>query len=97
MDLNDDRKKAFKIFKRFLKEHNVYTVFFKTLRDDNDPNDWFNTYCGHNMNEFFRKCNPAEWTTYCFAWSKQKEGPEFWETLHTLWCSYYLAEACWLI
>jgi len=81
--------KPIKEFYRFLKDNNIFMLYFRTIKDDKDPDNVFFTIYGRDLLCFFKKCPPDSWLNACFTWAKQKEGREFWEQKHNKWFSFF--------
>ena len=80
-----DRIKAYKEFKRFLKNKGVYMPYIRNIRRDDSFRDLYN----RNLVDFFTICPIDNWLTECFIWVEQPEGNDFWLNLHESWRDYY--------
>ena len=81
-------KNEFKIFTRFLKENGIFSAYFREMDRNNDPCSSFCFLYKKNKKDFFSKCNPSDWSDYCFCWVNTRAGNDFWSEVNDLWKSY---------
>jgi hypothetical protein len=84
MYINDETKKeAYKGFNRFLKDKGVFSRYYKILKSN--PDGYFKSFYRSDIKYFLNNCEPSNWLTSCFVWSRQIEGHDFWGELHKEW------------
>ena len=84
-----DERAIIKIFYRFLKEGDVFSLYFKNLYRQR----------GCSLNEklydIVGEC-PEGLINYAFNWSTTPQGHEFWETIHSQWVDIYSRAASYI-
>lgn len=78
------RNQEIKQFKRYLKEHGVYSAYIKNY-DPKFAEDFFNNK-STSLEEFLKQCKgPGDFITFAFYYMETKEGGAFWCDISMGW------------
>lgn len=90
---------VYKLFVRFLKDHNVYSAYIKNFEKHKSTRlDWanvkypynFNAYVTGGLNDFCEKIVFKEKIIILsFKWAETEEGKDFWEDMNAQWQKFY--------
>ena len=75
-----------KLFNRFLKENNIFKIYYYNL--ENDDNEDFNRKTIENVYEILKHYNIDEYHNEihnAFLWCETKQGFRFWEKIEQQW------------
>ncbi len=96
MDKEEKYKERLKYIKRFLKEHGVYIIFFKNVKERRfDEGSFLLTYSNGSWEEMVKSRNYIDRIIDAsFIWRNTPEGHDFWEGLHNIFRREYYEKKC---
>lgn len=82
-------------FFRFLKEHDVYYIYFKLVTDNKEKENQEELFAASNgdINSFLNGVHPLDWFVLAFDWELTPQGISFWQNLENEWVCELKKEA----
>ena len=95
MDIDEKYKERLKYLKRFLKEHGVYTIFFKNVKERRfDENAVVHNF-NNSWEEMVKSRNYiANVIDASFIWKNIPQGHDFWSGLNNTFHREYYEKGC---
>lgn len=95
MDIDERYKERLKYLKRFLKEHGVYTIFFKNVKERRfDENAVVHNF-NNSWEEMVKSRNYiANVIDASFIWKNTPQGHDFWSGLNNTFHREYYEKGC---
>ena len=96
MDKEEKYKEKLKYIKRFLKEHGVYIIFFKNVKERRvDDGSFLLTYYNGSWEEMVKSKNCIDKIIdSSFIWKNTPEGHDFWQRLDNTFLREYYEKKC---